>query len=155
MPTSTTNLLTLGFHGTLGGQVILRSYRGISVMSNVHDYRNAVWSPAQKRNRLDFSMAIRWAKYALKDPKTYRSYKKRCKGAQTPYNVAIGEYMRQLKQQAAARQQFIPEGKVIRYGISTNYECPSVMPGLMGSGIGVAGSVSPGTREIPVATGFQ
>ena len=155
MPTSTTNLLTLGFHGTLGGQVILRCINGISVMSNVHDYRNAVWSPAQKLNRLDFSKAIRWAKYALKDPKTYRHYKKRCKGAQTPYNVAIGEDMRRIKAETVARQQFIPAGKVIRLGIDHSYTGPSVKPGIIGSDIGVTGSVSPGTREIPVATGFQ
>jgi hypothetical protein len=155
MPVTTTNLLTLDFHGTLGGQVILRSYRGRTVMSNVHDYRNAVWSPAQKLNRLDVSKAIRRAIYALKDPKTYRYYKKRCKGLQTPYNVAIGEFMRQIKQESAARQQFIPAGKVIPLGIDHSYTGPSVMPGFMESGIGVTGSVSQGRREIPVATGFQ
>ena len=155
MPVTTTNLLTLGFHGTLGGQVILRSYRGRTVMSNVHDYRNAVWSPAQKLNRLDFSKAIRRVIYALKDPKTYSYYKKRCKDLQTPYNVAIGDFMRQIKQEAAARQQFIPEGKVIRIGNNNTYKGPSLMPGIIGSVIGVMGSVSPGTREMPVATGFQ
>jgi hypothetical protein len=155
MSVSRTNLLTLGFHGTLGGHFILRSYRGISVMSNVHDYSEAVWSPAQKLNRLDFSKAIRWAKYALKDQKTYRYYKKRCKGAQTPYNVAIGERMRQIKQEAAARQQFIPEGKVIRIGNNNIYTGPSLVPDIIRPGIGMTGSVSHGTREMPVATGFQ
>ena len=155
MPTSTTNLLTLGFHGTLGGQVIFRRCKGKIVMSNVHDYTNAVWSIAQKLNRRDFSKAIRWAIQALKDPKVYRYYKKRCKGAQTPYNVAIGDYMRWLKQQAAAHQQFIPAGKVILIKSGNSYKGPSLMPGFPGSAIGVTGNVSSGTREMPVATGFQ
>jgi len=155
MPTSTTNLLILGFHGTLGGQVILRYFNGRSVMSNVHDYSNAVWSPAQKLNRLDFSRAIRWANYALKDEKTYRHYKKKCKKAQTPYNVAIGEYMRKIKAETGTRQPLIPDGKVIRYGINSSYTGPSVKPGTMGSDMRMTGSVCQGTREIPVATGFQ
>ena len=105
--------------------------------------------------RSDFSKAIRWANQALKDPKIYRYYKKRCKGAQTPYNVAIGEYMRKIKAETAARQQFITAGKVVLFGINKTYTGPSVKPGIIGSDIGVTGSVSPGTREIPVATGFQ
>jgi len=155
MAITTTNLLLLGLHGKLGNQVIFRYWAGRAVVSNVHDYSNAVWSPAQKLNRLDFAKAVRWAKVALKDPKIYRHYKKRCKGGQTPYNVAIGDYMKRLKQETAARQQLIPDGKVIRYGINSSFTGPSGMPGLIGSDIGMTGSVSPGTREIPIATGFQ
>ena len=155
MAITTTNLLILGLHGTLGGQVIFRTFKGRTVVSNVHDYSNALWSMAQKQNRSDFAKAIRWAKQALKDPKIYRYYKKRCKGAQTPYNVAIGEYMRLLKQQAAPQQQFIPAGNVILMGANNTYTGPSLVPGIMGSGIGVTGSVSAGKREMPVATGFQ
>src|ERR1035438_9055689 len=155
MPVTTTNLLTLDFHGTLGGQVILRSYRGRTVMSNVHDYRNAVWSPAQKLNRLDVSKAIRRAIYALKDPKTYRYYKKRCKGLQTPYNLLTGEFMRQIKQEAAVRQQFIPAGKVILIGTNNTYTGSSPVPDIIRPGIGMTGSISQGTREMPVSTGFQ
>jgi hypothetical protein len=155
MAITTTNLLLLGLHGKLGNQVIFRSWAGRTVMSNVHDYSNAVWSPAQRQIRWDFGMAVRWAKVALKDEKTYRHYKKRRKGAQTAYNVAIGEYIRQQRQEADARQTFIPGGKVFRYGINSSYFSPPARPGIMGSDGRLNGSISGSTREVPVATGFQ
>src|ERR1017187_9635071 len=130
MATTTTNLLVLGLHGKLGNQVIFRYWAGRAVVSNVHDYSNAVWSPAQKLNRWDFGMAVRWAKVALKDEKTYRHYKKRRKGAQTAYNVAIGEYIRQHKQEADAA---VPGGKVFRHGVNSSYFSPPARPGIMGS----------------------
>ena len=152
MATTTTNLLLLGLHGKLGNQVIFRYWAGRAVMSNVHDYSNAVWSPAQKLNRLDFGMAVRWAKVALRDEKTYRHYKKKRKGAQTAYNVAVGEYIRQHRREAAA---VVPGGKVMHFGLNNSYFSPPARPGIMGSDGRLNGSISGTTVEVPVATGFQ
>jgi len=97
MATSTTNVLTHGYGGKFAGQFILRSYGGRSVMSAVHDYSQKVWSPAQTEGRRRFKLAVRWAKEQLKDETKLKYYRKRARGAQTATNVAIADYMKNLR----------------------------------------------------------
>jgi hypothetical protein len=152
MPITTTNILLLGLHGKLGDQVIFRCVAGKTIVSNIHDYSNAVWSPAQKQNRWDFGMAVRWAKVALKDEKTYRHYKKMRKGGQTAYNVAVGEWIRKHRQTLDAS---VPDGKVMRYGVNGSYFSLPARPGILGTDSRLNGSISGTTVEVHVATGFQ
>jgi len=66
-------------------------------MSKVHNYKNKVWSQKQKNTRVLFRLAVIWAKEQLKDEKIKRFYKKRVRGAQTANNVAIADYMRNMR----------------------------------------------------------
>jgi len=97
MATSTKNVITKGYHGKFGDQLIFRFFAGRSVISNVHNYKNKVWSKKQREIRLLFRLAVIWAKEQLRDEKKKRYYKKRAKGAQTANNVAIADYMRNMR----------------------------------------------------------
>jgi len=97
MATSTQNVLTYGYGGKFAGQFILRYYGGRSVMSAVHDYSRKVWSQPQKDGRRKFKRAVLWAKEQLKDDVKRKHYRKRARGAQTATNVAISDYMKNLR----------------------------------------------------------
>jgi len=97
MAISNQNALTRGFGGKFGDQFILRSSGGRSIMSALHDYSRKVWSPAQVEGRNRFKLAVRWAKEQLRDEKKRRYYQKKAKRGQTATNVAIADYMKNLR----------------------------------------------------------
>jgi hypothetical protein len=126
MSNATDNLMLRGQHGKFGNQLILRTFKnGQTYMSNIHDYRNAVWSVAQVKNRVKFRMAVKWAKKVFKDEKALRYYKKKARGNLTAYNVAIGDYM---KDQQLTVDMSMGEGRLVfnmlhKFGASSMNVC--------------------------------
>ena len=135
MPVSRTNLLTQGYHGKLGNQLVLWYFGGRSVMSNVADYSKRDWSTLQRSNRMKFREAVRWAKYSLKDEKIRRHYKKRAKGGQNAYNIAIADYMKNLRvKEVDSTGYTCHEGDTIRVFLKKKFGATSVRVNIIGNG---------------------
>ena len=134
MSVTCTNPIICGLHGKLGDQVIIRTWAGRTVVSNIHDYTNAKWTEAQVANRDKFCLAVKWAKSILSNEKVYRYYKKKAKGAQTAYNVAIGDYMKHLKLQSDFSQYGGAEGGRIRFSLDSIFGASSVTVSLISGG---------------------
>ena len=135
MSVSRTNILTQGYHGKLGNQLVLRYFGGRSVMSNVADYSNRVWSQPQISNRYKFREAVRWAKYRLKDEKILRHYRKRAKGGQNAYNAAIADYMKNLRvKEVDSTGYTCHQGDTIRVMLKKKFGATSVRVNIIGNG---------------------
>jgi hypothetical protein len=92
MATSTTNVLTRGYHGRIG-TLVFRRWGQKTVVSAVADYTGRTWSKAQKSNRDRFRDAMDYARKAMNDPEQMNLYRKKAKGKQTLWNVAVSDYM--------------------------------------------------------------
>jgi len=125
MATTKTNVITKDYHGKFADQIILRSFAGRTVMSNIHDYSNMVWSLRQRENRSYFRLAVIWAKTVLADEKTYRYYKKKAKGAQTAYNMAISDYMKHRNLMIDMSQCTVGEGGKICFKMNHHFGASS------------------------------
>ncbi len=68
-----------------------------SIMSKPPDFSHVKWSQAQVKNRERFSEAVHWARIELREETKRRHYLKRARNGQTAMNVAIGDYMRNLR----------------------------------------------------------
>ena len=133
MATSSSNVLTRGYSGKFAGQMIFRNYGGISVMSKVHDYRRKVWSKAQEDGRRRFRLAVRWAKVQLMDEKKLRYYRKRAKGTQTATNVAIADYMKNLRLSGVDCNNYHgTAGDIIRMTLKKQYGASRVRVYILG-----------------------
>ena len=115
MSNATDNLMLRGQRGKVGDQVILRTFKdGQTYMSNVHNYRDAVWTEKQEKNRQIFRRAVKHADRLLKDEKSLHYYQKKGRGAKTARSVAIGDYMIHHKLTADMSQfEGRNEGKMI------------------------------------------
>ncbi len=135
MSVSRTNLLTQGFHGKIGNQLVLRYFGGRSVMSNVADYSKRKWSILQRSNRMKFREAVCWAKNRLKDEKILRHYRKRAKGGQNAYNVAIADYLKNLRIREVDATGFTGHrGEAIRVMLRKKFGAASVRLHIIGLG---------------------
>jgi hypothetical protein len=114
--------------------MIIRTWAGRTVVSNIHNYANAKWTKAQVANRDHFRLAVKWAKSVLSNEKVYRYYKKKAKGAQTAYNVAIGDYMKHLKLQSDFSRYGGAEGGRIRFSLDSIFGASSVKVSLKSKG---------------------
>ena len=87
------NLITEGYSGRFGN-LIFRRWGKKTVISMVPDYSHRKWSKAQKENRKRFRDAMAYSRKTLADPEMRRYYRKRAKGMQTVWNVAVADYMK-------------------------------------------------------------
>jgi hypothetical protein len=95
MAISRNNLFTRGASGTVGGNMVFRSWNGKTyICSSPSKPRKQ--SPIQRENRLKFKMATNFAKAMMKDPAKKEEYKQLAKKMKLPnaYTAAITEYMR-------------------------------------------------------------
>ena len=134
------NALTMGYHGMFGQDFIFKFRDGVSILCKIADYSKIVWTPAQRQNRINFRLAVDWAKTALKDEKTYRYYKKKVKGWQTPYNLAIGDYMKNIKLKCNLSQYDRIRGGNIHLEMPYQFGASSATVSLYGPGGRVIGS---------------
>ena len=93
MAHSRKNLITLGFSGKLGNQVVLRNVTGKIIMSNIPYRKNKkpVGKQIETCNR--FRRASYWAKSILSDPEMLAAYREKAGKGLTAYNVAISDYL--------------------------------------------------------------
>jgi hypothetical protein len=92
MATSRNNILALGFHGRVGN-LVLKMLNGKVVLAAAANYKNHKWSRAQKANRKRFSEAMAYARRALADPEILAFYRKKTKGNQTVWNIAVSDFL--------------------------------------------------------------
>jgi hypothetical protein len=93
MAHSKTNLITLGFSGKLGNQVIFRNVNGQSIMQNFPSRRHKKAVGKQVETCQRFREASRYAKTVLKNPEMLAAYRAKAKKGQTAYNVAVADYL--------------------------------------------------------------
>jgi len=87
------NVLMRGHRGMIGN-VVFRRWGKKTVVSLAPSTKNRKWSKAQKANRLRFRDAMAYARKALNDPEMLKYYRKKTKGMQTVWNVAVADYMK-------------------------------------------------------------
>jgi hypothetical protein len=115
------NILTRYQRGRIGN-IIFRRWGENTVASVVPDYSKIKWSAAQKDNRNRFREAMVYTRKALSDPKVYEYYKKKRKGMQTVWNVAVADYMKrpQITEIDVSRYRGL-RGNIIRVRAKDNY----------------------------------
>ena len=89
-------MITHGMSGKLG-HLLFRWRGNQSVISILPDYRKKVWSRSQKENRKKFSEAMEWAGQIFEDLAVQEYYHRRRKKNQTKWNVAVKDYMTNLR----------------------------------------------------------
>jgi hypothetical protein len=97
MATITGNILTSGLRGKIGKLLVFRRVRGKTIVSHAParpDKRKE--TAAQRKTRLTFKEASRWAKIALLHPQQKVFYQQRARTWKLPnaYTAAIKDYMR-------------------------------------------------------------
>jgi hypothetical protein len=90
------NIITKGFRGRLGN-LIYRQIGDNTFVNPAPDYSKYKWSKAQKENRKRFREAMAFARTVLQDPVKVKYYRRKAKGLQTAWNVAVSEYLKNLK----------------------------------------------------------
>lgn len=127
MARNRSNVIAHGLKGKIGN-LIFRFWANRSIVSVVPDYRNIVWSKAQKANRRRFHDAMEWAKKILEDPKIRAYYRKKAKASQTIWNVAVADYMKKLRVEKVDLEKYQGlEGDMIGVTLFSWYEVSAVM----------------------------
>jgi hypothetical protein len=95
MAISRNNNFTRGLSGTIGGDMVFRTWNGRTYISTSPS-KPKKQSPIQKENRLKFKLATFYAKKMMNDPMRKEEYRKLAKKMKLPnaYTAAITEYMR-------------------------------------------------------------
>ena len=96
MATNRKNVITYGLKGKIGN-LIFRFWGGRQVVSSIPDFSSVKWSKAQEENRLRFRHAMDWARQTLDDPVKRAYYCKKAKATQTPWNLAVADYLKNLR----------------------------------------------------------
>ena len=93
MAQSKNNIITHGLSGKVGDLLVFRSWNGKTIVASKPAERTGEPSEAQKQNQKRFQEAILYAKAAIADPDTKAAYKAAAAEGQTPYNVAVADFM--------------------------------------------------------------
>jgi hypothetical protein len=91
------NILVRGFSGKFGNQVVFRRRGNKTILANIPGPRKSKPKGKQRESCDDFSEAVDWARFVVKDPERAAKYKAKATGLQSGYNVAIADYMRPPK----------------------------------------------------------
>ena len=121
------NLITEGYSGRIGN-LIFRRWGKKTVISMVPDYTNRKWSKAQKENRKRFRDAMAYSRRTLADPEMRKYYRKRAKGMQTVWNVAVADYMKKPEIREVDLSGYRGrKGDTIRINAHDNYRVAAVI----------------------------
>ncbi len=127
--------MTLGYRGMFADSMVYRMVGKKSIMSKPPDFSRVVWSEAQKDNRVKFQLAVNWAKNQLVDENKRRHYLKRAVNGQNAMNVAVGDYMRNLRVMEADWSGCRgAAGDMIRVALGRRYGAAAVRFTLTGPG---------------------
>lgn len=91
MPKVSKNLLTEGWSGTFGKQIVFRNVKG-RIITSSRPVKTAEATEAQLTIRDRFFRATRFAKNAVKDSILKLLYTAKSDSIRSPYNVAIADY---------------------------------------------------------------
>ena len=121
------NILTEGYSGRIGN-LIFRRWGKKTVISMVPDYSDRKWSKAQKENRKRFRDAMAYSRKTLADPERRMFYRKRAKGMQTVWNVAVADYMKKPEIREVDLSKYRgKKGDTIRVKAHDNYSVAAVI----------------------------
>jgi hypothetical protein len=81
------------------GDIVLRNYKGKSVMAVRPDCSKVIKSDLQLANQKRFAQSVKSSKSVLKDPERYEYYMKKKKKNQDVYHAAMSDYMSKPKVQ--------------------------------------------------------
>jgi hypothetical protein len=96
MATNRNNVITYGLKGKIGN-LVFRFWGKRLVVSASPDFSTVKWSKAQEENRMRFRQAMDWARQTLEDPDKRAYYCKKAKITQTPWNLAVADYLKNLR----------------------------------------------------------
>ena len=82
-----------GFHGRLDDLIVIKQRNGKPVMCFYPKGKKVKWTENQKKHRIEFQFAIRYARLAIKDPVKLAFYEAREHDGINAYNLAISDYM--------------------------------------------------------------
>ena len=87
------NVVTEGLSGMLGNTIVFRQRGGQTIVSVPPTKTNHKPTEAQKNHQRKFREASRYAKQATQDPTLRAAYEQKAKANQSPYNVAMADYL--------------------------------------------------------------
>ena len=93
MAQSKNNIITHGLSGKVGDLIVFRNWNGKTIVASKPTARTSDLSDAQKQNQKRFQQAIIYAKSAVADPDTKAAYKAAAAEDESPYNVAVADFM--------------------------------------------------------------
>jgi len=93
MAQSKNNIITHDLSGKVGDLIVFRSWNGKTIVASKPGARTGEVSDAQKQNQKRFQQAIIYAKGAVADPDTKAAYKAAAAADESPYNVAVADFM--------------------------------------------------------------
>lgn len=93
MSKSNVNVITHGFSGKLGDQIVLRQRNGQTILASKPRITNTEPSEAQALTRINFACAVRYAKQVLLDAVTAAPYVAKAGNGLTPFNLAVRDYL--------------------------------------------------------------
>ena len=86
------NIVTQGFSGSIGKQLVFKRYGNRTIVSAMPDMSKVVKSKKQKAENAKFSDAIAYARGQMSDPESKAEYKAKATGMQKPHNIAIADF---------------------------------------------------------------
>lgn len=86
------NIVTQGFSGSIGKQLVFKHYGNRTIVSAMPDMSKVKKSKKQKVENAKFRDAISYARGQMADPLSKAEYKAKAKGMQKAHNVAIADF---------------------------------------------------------------
>jgi hypothetical protein len=93
MATSTSNILTRGFSGKLGG-LVFRNCKDKTIIAQAPRKRSKPLSQKQKMQRIRFKVASQYAKKVIANPEASAVYARRLKPGKSIYMLAMADHLR-------------------------------------------------------------
>ena len=93
MAHSSSSILLHTIRGAIGKQIVVKQYRGKTVITAYPDMSNIKPSKLQKLKRKKFASAIAYAQLIVHDPVKKAAYAKKLKKGARVYNAAIKEFL--------------------------------------------------------------
>lgn len=90
------NALFKELKGALGKQIVIKQYRGKTVVTAYPVHVKRKPTPLQKLYRDDFAAGVKYAQVILKDKAKKKIYEKKVKSGQSVYHYAIAEYKKKF-----------------------------------------------------------
>jgi hypothetical protein len=90
------NALFKELKGALGKQIVIKHYKGKTVVTAYPSTKKRKPTKLQNIYRDDFAKAVKYAQAITRDPVKKKAYAKKVKPGQTVYNYAIAEYKKKF-----------------------------------------------------------
>jgi hypothetical protein len=91
------NIFLKGLHGTIGKQMVVKTYRWGTVITKYPNMSRIKPTPAQKQQRILFAEAAAYAKALMADPGRKAVLEKTVEMGKSVYRAAMKEYFNMKK----------------------------------------------------------